>query len=168
MSDALGDWIAFLDSDDVLLPNYFSTILSVIRNYDADIIQFKFLRFFEDISKIIPYHLYLSKQGEYKLDNDLLCEIFNDNAWYAWSRIYKAELFRETSFPVGYNFEDAATIPYLMLKSKSVVNALISNMVTGCTSGTNYPFPTASVPVTTPWLVLQMMLAQLPRSYTSP
>jgi len=117
---AKGKYIAFLDSDDVLLPNHFSTILSIIRKYDVDIIQFKFLRFFEDISKTIPYQQSLSMQGWYNLNDELLREIFNDNKWYAWSRIYKAELFKEINFPVGYNFEDAATIPYLMLKSKSV------------------------------------------------
>ena len=45
LSIATGDYIAFLDSDDILEKNYFSVLLEKINKFSPDIISFKSNRF---------------------------------------------------------------------------------------------------------------------------
>lgn len=39
---------------------------------------------------------------------------------YAWNKIYRAKLFRNVRFPVGLIFEDAWTLPHLLLNCKCI------------------------------------------------
>lgn len=118
--NSTGQYIAFLDSDDILMPNYFSEIFFVLKENQPDIIQFEYHRFltncFDKISgKVKPRGNRLLKKNQ-----ELLISIFNENAWYAWLRIYKKDLFKDFLFPVNFNFEDAATIPFIFCLAKEI------------------------------------------------
>lgn len=114
---ALGEYIAFLDADDTLEPDFFEKIVKQIKLYNPDIIQFNF-NFWNDKKRKSGIKL---TQGMQKTSFELLLNIFNFNSWYPWSRVYKKELFFDTSFPVGHTFEDPAVIPFLFIKSKNIL-----------------------------------------------
>ncbi len=120
ISEAKGKYLSFIDSDDVLLDNYFESIFEVLLKYpNIDIIKFKF-KVFSRLNDFNKYQLYLNKEGFFNIDSNLIIELFNDSSWYAWSHIYNANLFVERKFPLGLNFEDVATVPYLYIKSHNI------------------------------------------------
>lgn len=114
-----GDYIAFLDSDDLIKAGYFEEIFSHIHKEKPDIIQFYAERL-DDQGNILPFLKPFEKEGYFNLDQDLLLNIFNRSAWYSWLRVYKKTLFEKMRFPVGKNYEDAYIIPYLFLFSKNI------------------------------------------------
>lgn len=117
---AKGEYIAFLDSDDILLPDYFKVLENILLHNNVDVIQFKFLCFENDLTIALPAKISIVKEGFFEVDKKLIIEIFNDNNWYAWMRIYRRNLFDQVSFPVGYNYEDVVSVPYLLLSAKSI------------------------------------------------
>lgn len=114
---AVGDYIAFLDSDDTLELLFFEKIIQQIKLYNPDIIQFNF-NFWNNTKKKSGIKL---KNGMNKTSFNLLLNIFNFNSWYPWSRVYKRELFSDISFPLGFTFEDPAVIPFLFMKAKNIL-----------------------------------------------
>lgn len=125
-----GEYVAFLDSDDYLNPQYFAEVFKGIET-GADIIQFAVQRV-DDQGNIIPFLHRMSKQGLQTLNQDILLELSNRSAWFAWLRVYKRALFQEIRFPVGKNYEDAYTTP-LLFCSKPPISALKCWSITAST-----------------------------------
>ncbi|WND06308.1 glycosyltransferase family 2 protein [Acinetobacter soli] len=116
---AKGEYIAFLDSDDIVSENYFKTLLEKINLHHPDIIEFNANRF-DDSGRFYEIWNSVISSGFYQMNENILNKVATQSAWYAWKRIYKKELFKEIKFPVGKNFEDAYTIPYIYLKSNNI------------------------------------------------
>lgn len=112
---ASGEWIVFVDSDDIVRTDYVSVLLDNIKhNKEADIIIFKFRMFNSGdnienkINKVNDYSpkniSSLSKStAMYYLTID---EIGN----FAWNKMFKKELFNDIKFPVGRRYEDIAVM----------------------------------------------------------
>ncbi|ENR5393570.1 glycosyltransferase family 2 protein [Providencia rettgeri] len=123
ISVASGEYIAFLDADDYFDDNFYQNISPIISHSIYDIIEFDTVKF-EDSepskTKIIPTTHYC---GATTIDciQDLY-PVFKNKKWFAWSRIYKSDLFKLIGihYPDRVLYEDMATTPKLYLKSKNI------------------------------------------------
>ena len=119
LEQAQGQYIAFLDSDDILKPHYFKTLLDILAKQSPDLIQFCAERI-DDVGQTSAFLKPMPQEGHLTLNEPQLLEIFNRSAWFSWLRVYKKQLFNGIRFPVGKNYEDAYTTPFLFLKAQSV------------------------------------------------
>ena len=108
-----GEYIMFVDSDDVLEPGAVEALLTTAKRYDADIVQGS-VRWF---------------LGEKTLDFTSYTDAEHDSALYAtpWGKVYRAELFRRTQFPENYWFEDVVlkfTVFELARRIRTVSNVV--------------------------------------------
>ncbi|MDC5431290.1 glycosyltransferase [Acinetobacter baumannii] len=122
LSIAAGEYIAFLDSDDMLEPNYFITLIEKIKLYNPDFIQFKSSRFKESAGPRELFHVGAKLQGFKENTLEVKKHVFNQSAWFPWLNIYKRNLFTDGDiFPAGVYYEDAALIPLIFLKAKNIL-----------------------------------------------
>lgn len=121
ISHAKGTYLTFLDSDDILLGTYFEEInLALLSN--VDVITFGYKSLSEDLKlsthQFIP-HLSNGQINDLHNNQNALIEIFNYNRWFSGIHVYKASLFKDIKFPKLTHYEDAATIPDVMIKATS-------------------------------------------------
>ncbi|OKB66946.1 glycosyl transferase [Serratia marcescens] len=128
IAHAEGEYLGFLDSDDVLLPGYFGILGRLLAdNPQAEIVAFNAQRFSRlKNGKIEPDGLMAIVPGnaapqEREPHMALLADSFNRSMWFAWARIYHRSLFNDAAFPAGRNFEDIQLIPQLYLKANRIV-----------------------------------------------
>lgn len=117
---ATGNYISFLDSDDIISDEYLCEIMYVINKYNADIISFKSSRFSERPTKEKIYNNSIKLKGFYELNDDLMVSIFDKCSWFLCFYVYKKELFDNMFFPKGYLFEDANVIPEIFLRAGNI------------------------------------------------
>lgn len=107
-----GEWIVFIDSDDIVRVNYLSVLLDIIdHNKETDIIMFKY-KMFDDND------VFENKVDTYSQKN--ISAISKSTAMYyltterignyAWNKIFKRKLFNDIRFPVGKQYEDIAVM----------------------------------------------------------
>ena len=115
-----GEYIGFLDSDDILFEHYFTLVLESISTSRTDIIEFGFQRFhlISDIAKE-EYQFPYTFTGLYEIE-EVRNEIFSAGVWFPSTRVYKKEIFEEVRFPVGVFYEDLMTIPHIYLQDLKV------------------------------------------------
>ncbi len=119
LKKAVGDYIAFLDSDDVIVENYLETLLPLLNG--IDVIQFKSARFSDNTSDLTNFNVgVIKEQGVYENSRKLMVDVFNQSAWFPWLNVYKNDLFKDVEFPSGVYYEDAAIIPEIFLKAKKI------------------------------------------------
>lgn len=101
---ATGDYLTFLDSDDVLLDGYVSNVLEVINSAKPDIVEFGFKTFelLEDLSSQndnFVYHKFgLIDFAEVK------DTVYQKSIWYPCIRVFRRSLFNKHRFPEGVRF----------------------------------------------------------------
>ncbi|MDM1759119.1 glycosyltransferase [Acinetobacter sp. 256-1] len=118
---AKGEYIMFLDSDDLIEKEFFLKIFNVLKDRDIDIVQYKAYRFRGNQHHKIDFMVdspFVEK--EYLLDEKVLKFVFNSSNWFAWLRVYKKDLFKNISFPLRKLYEDAYTIPFIFLRAKNI------------------------------------------------
>ncbi|WP_168525541.1 glycosyltransferase family 2 protein [Acinetobacter sp. A3] len=120
IAHAQGKYLTFLDSDDVLMPYYAKEVQAALVS-DSDVISFGYQNLSEDLTpskhQFIP-RLVQSPCSEHN-QQQALFELFNANRWFSGIHLYKATLFQGIQFPKLSHYEDAATIPDVIIKAKS-------------------------------------------------
>lgn len=118
---AEGEYVGFVDSDDLIEPEMFSTLTGIAAQYDADIVQCRHDRL--DSVQGVTY-----SGGERIVDGrTFVREIFEHEGKEAtnqvaqWSKIYRRELFDGVRLPVGRYFEDEWTTYRICLKADKIV-----------------------------------------------
>lgn len=124
-----GQYIAFLDSDDIISNNYIQKIISIIKeNSGVEIIHFN-----AEVMNVIenckgkPINL-VDETKISVIDNNFLAINFKKNHWYSWLRVFKADLLNNFRFPEGYIMEDILSLP-LVYKKDMLVYELCENLI---------------------------------------
>ena len=141
---AKGEYLSFVDSDDIWSPYFLESLYTALKEHDADISQCRWEYMHGDVLKE-GYNPEAAKEcfsGREMIGNLYI----QTGAYYvvAWNKLYKKELFANIRYPEGKIHEDEATTYKLFdLAKKCVVidNALYGYFVgTGGTSITRNGF----------------------------
>ena len=112
-----GNYIGFLDADDILFPEYFDTIRNTLSNCSCDIVQFNYRRF-TDLYSIYnePVLVCHKSTGRFALD-DVRNEIFGIGKWFPVTRVYRRSILCDRPFIEGVLYEDLMTIPFIFMRN---------------------------------------------------
>ena len=117
---ATGDYFLFVDSDDVITPSMVEIMVSKAIEFDTDIVS----------TRITEYRELLDTGDEQRVKlynvHDALRNIFYDKqiSTSASGKMYSKDLWESIRFPVGWLFEDYATIYKVIMKSKGKTAAV--------------------------------------------
>lgn len=122
IKQATGDFLAFVDGDDEILPNFLADLMTAAETTDAEIAICGFFEVYPKNTRIVNTKSRQSmtvKTGREAV-KDLL--IFQKNIEIVtWNKLYKKELFHKVRFPVGKICEDNLTTYKLLARAKKVV-----------------------------------------------
>ena len=122
IKQATGDFLAFVDGDDEILPNFLADLMTAAETTDAEIAICGFFEVYPKNTRIAKTKSRQSmtvKTGREAV-KDLL--IFQKNIEIVtWNKLYKKELFHKVQFPVGKVCEDNLTTYKLLARAKKVV-----------------------------------------------
>lgn len=122
---ATGEFLFFIDSDDIIHHRCIETLYTNLYNCNADISSVELQRFktidnFSD--KVVDGQLFLS-DGE-ECCRKILYQNTLDNS--ACAKLFKRRLFSNTRFPSGTLYEDLAIIPIIYLNATQAVHQSVS------------------------------------------
>lgn len=140
ISNSVGEYICFIDSDDYIEEDYIESMLSYAKKNDCDIVCGGHFFLYENGSRVIQ-----KKYGEgiYTRDTALKMLYKYELTDYAWDKLYKRELFSDITYPDNRICEDMATTYKLFYRANlvgTIENVLYnyyqrSNSITKLVSG---------------------------------
>lgn len=114
---AKGEYIAFVDSDDYILPTFIATLSENLIKHNADISivgafrNLKALRASHAGNRVTFYDSYLTF---------LYDKTIQDGKIEVWRKLYKKEIWSSLRFPFGKKSEDTFVYPYVVYNRKIV------------------------------------------------
>ena len=132
MKKVTGEYIAFLDSDDCIVPDFYEYLYNLIKKYDCDIAQGRFLRINEDLmdnsNDIIEEENSKLEIKEKVLTNKEALEVLYGikegpyvQEVVVWNKLYKKKVLDNIVFPVGKLHEDEFTTHKILFNSEKIV-----------------------------------------------
>lgn len=123
---AQGDYIAFVDGDDLLLPGALAAIGQAAATHRPDVIACDFRMWHpEDATRTRSVRLGYPV-GKLLSDPEAIMRIFlADRHMYIWSNVFRRDVYAQLPapvFPTGHAFEDVATVPRLLSQCASLVH----------------------------------------------
>lgn len=118
MDAMTGEWLAFVDSDDYVLPGYIAYLYELATEFDCPLSVCGFDVHFSDGRKQLR-----GSDARYALDTRTCMErLFYDRFLTvgAWGKLYHRSLLGNVRYPVGRLFEDAGTTYRFLLKCERV------------------------------------------------
>jgi len=117
---ATGDYIAFVDADDLVSPEYITKILAACAD-SPSIIEFGY-RTIDQAGDLINSRCHIhTKFGRYNRDQ-VLNNVFASCLWYSWVRVFKRDLFDGVRFPPGVRYcEDLIAITAVYRKANTIL-----------------------------------------------
>ena len=123
-----GEYITFVDSDDVLKSNFVSTLMELIEQYDADAATSSVQRFHElpvgggGINSIFEYReIHTRVLSSVEVLEEILYQQRGTGSTYS---LYKRKIYADIRFPVGLYYEDLAVTlkVHLLCRRVAVTN----------------------------------------------
>ena len=125
---ARGEYIAFIDSDDCVMPNYLETLVSIAKENEADIACCGIQNIGEtdnvqSIQKTERTNSNASKTTVLSAEAAAITALYQDRVpdFSAWNKLFKASLWKDKFFPADKSLaEDLAVIPEILLSANKV------------------------------------------------
>lgn len=115
-------YITFVDSDDFLAPNTFSRLKKILDKHpEYDIIEYPICH----IRSSQKEYLQTFQDKEYSDARRYWLEEKAYNHSFACNKVFRKSLFEDVKFPIGKAFEDMATIPQLLKKTRHIATTCI-------------------------------------------
>lgn len=114
-----GDYISFVDSDDIVHPKTYELLIKNLEEYDSDISICSYKEFSENL----PLE-YIEGNNIEIFNNEQAIKELNENAKFTlalWSKVYRKELFYNEEFPLIKSSSDNFIAYRLLYKSKKIV-----------------------------------------------
>lgn len=122
---AKGEFITFVDSDDMLAEGFIRTALEMAKIYQADFIAFSHVRCEADArwpmkcqSQSENFETHVYGESVQKMQNFLIGAEIGTTAW---AKVYRRELFETIRYPVGKYHEDVFTTYKVVDKAHRIV-----------------------------------------------
>lgn len=122
---ATGDFLAFVDADDLLEPDTLRRAYQAQRQHNADLVIFN-LVYVDDRNKVLPAPDFTGFRDEV-LDADEVWQRYfalaEQKIYYvvAWNKLYRRELFATLRYAEGKRYEDQFLLPGLLAQCRTIV-----------------------------------------------
>ena len=118
IAHATGEYFWFIDSDDSIRPGAIAAIRQTVETYRPDIVSGDYHK------RRIRKFAFTGKRGQLLTRNaDIIAGICESRKLYIWLRICNRRVWGDDiRFPEGRLFEDAATVPPLASRAKTMVH----------------------------------------------
>lgn len=124
ITNATGEWITFLDADDILLPGALSTLLDLQQATGADVAGGRILSFRNvglSLHHLISSHNNkIETSGPVEAIERMLYQTWYTHASSACAKIYRYSLFQNVRFREGIQYEDLELFPRLLIKANKI------------------------------------------------
>ena len=120
---AKGEYIAFVDSDDIVHADYLNSLYHALQKSRADISVCDMQRFAEE-NELKHINTYTKRTPRLMTGRDGCLSIYHMDGKVpvmAWGKLYRAELFENIRYPIGMIHEDDATTPKLLYRARKIV-----------------------------------------------
>ncbi len=115
---ASGEWIFFLDGDDVPDPEACEKLLACARSRGADLVIGQRMKF---SGKVPPKKEEKGKDIQVLTPGEALLQLFYRKLpCYAWGKLYHRDVIGPLRFPKGWLFEDTYLVPDLVNRAQRV------------------------------------------------
>lgn len=121
---AQGEYITFIDSDDMLAPNFIKTALALAEAHKADFVAFGNVRCEANAHYNSEYKIAMQSEINTYFDKTIKMQRFligTEIGTTAWAKLYRTELFKSIRYPVGKYHEDVFTTYKLVDKASRIV-----------------------------------------------
>jgi len=126
LAHATGKYIGFVDSDDLVSPDYFSVLLPKLKDEKYDMIEFNFTR---DINKLENGAHAISEREIVRSDDNFshLTQVFRAGQWHLVTKIFHHKIIGDDRFEDNHRYEDMIFSPFQYFKCNKILN-LDSNL----------------------------------------
>lgn len=123
MRYAVGEWITFVDSDDILHKDFINNMVTAARKAKLDIVVCDHYMLTEKNIEQLP-QIKMKKENKVEIweEAEATKELLYQKTFTtsAWGKLYKTVLFENILFPVGRLHEDVGTIYKVFEKARRV------------------------------------------------
>jgi hypothetical protein len=124
VQEAAGEYLLFLDADDMLLPGTLALLADVIHAHAPDVIVCDFNMWRPDnMRKSRPVSFSYPADTLVQDRDRILTTYFTDRHTYAWAHVFRREIYARQAqpiFPPGRSYEDVAAVPGLLADCRSL------------------------------------------------
>lgn len=118
---AKGEYLTFVDSDDVIVSDCIEMLYNLLINKGADVSTGALTPFYD--GEKLPTEVPLSAVKVFDNGVDAVKSMLFQRGYInnsPCSKLFKASLFKKYRYPKGLLYEDLATIPYVCLNAKKI------------------------------------------------
>lgn len=115
---ATGDYLAFIDSDDIIDEKMIETLVNLLETKQANISVCQFTRYLEGNK---PTFSHLEETNIYNKNKALVELLYDKLTSHVCNKLFKKELFNDIEFPKGKNYEDLRTTYKIIEKCDKIV-----------------------------------------------
>lgn len=121
IKEARSDYLMFVDSDDWVHEDFCKAAYECVVGYQADLVMFRYEKVNNSrFESIVNKKTKSFSQSGYKKSMDAMILLQKGVGPTAWNKLYKKELFGDTSYPPGYLCEDIGTTYKIVWKASRI------------------------------------------------
>lgn len=124
LKEARGTYLAYVDSDDYILPDTYEKMQKALKRENADIAVCNYESVTEQGESIAEKNTKMDISDRTYTSKEAICNLCGPNYHYwvtAWNRLYKTEIAKQVRFPVGKIHEDEFTAHLFYDKADKIV-----------------------------------------------